>query len=220
MIKPVLSDTDLTLPGIHSNYLEDYYRKLIDEVVDYAIFSITKDGIILDWNKGAEKITGYKAKEIVGKHFEIFYTKEDKGKNLPEEIVNNAVKNGRAIYEGWRVKKNQEVFWGSIVITAIYNDKGEVAGFSKVIHDLTEKRISEAQLKNSEKNFRLVLSSISEGFFMLDKNCRIVVINKMGKKIIEWISGKAIEAGQSALIFLSPAKQEALQFYVDKTFNG
>ncbi|MEJ0104279.1 MAG: PAS domain S-box protein [Bacteroidota bacterium] len=220
LIKQTPADTEHPVTGILPGYLENYYRRMIDEVLDYAIFSLNKNGFILDWNKGAEKIKGYKEEDIVGKHFSIFYTKEDQQNNLAEELLESAVKYGRVTYEGWRVKKNKDLFWGNMVLTALHNHKGEVTGFSKVTRDLTEKKIAEAQLNVSEKNFRQVLSSISEGFFMLDKNCRIVVINKMGKKMIEWISGRPVETGQSVLDFLPKEKQEALQSYVDKTFTG
>jgi PAS domain S-box-containing protein len=200
--------------------VDGYYRKMIEQVAEYAIFSIDKNGIILDWNKGAENIKGYKAEEIKGKDFKIFYTKEDRDKNLPEQLLEKAIKDGRVTNEGWRVKKNGDLFWGSVVITALHNDKDDVIGFSKVTRDLSELKIAESLLKNSEKNYRHVLSSISEGFFMLDKNCRVIVANKAAKKMIERVSGRLLEEGSSALDYLPEEKQKTLQSYLDKTFRG
>lgn len=204
----------------HINTFDGCYKKMIEEIADYAIFSLDKNGFILDWNRGAENIKGYKAEEIIGKSFRIFYTKEDQEKNLPEQLLEKAIKHGSVTNEGWRLKKNGEIFWGSVVITALHNDGNDVIGFSKIVRDFTEKKIAEKGLKSSEKNYMHVLSSISEGFFMLDKNCRIIVANKAAKKMIEKVSGKLPEDGHSALDYLPPEKQKTLQTYVDKTFRG
>jgi PAS domain S-box-containing protein len=105
-------------------------------------------GRILDWNKGAERIKGYKAEEIVGKNFRLFYTKEDKEKKLPEFLLNEAIEKGSVSHEGWRIKKGGARYWGSIAITALHNERGEIFGFSKVTKDLTDKKIAEDKLAN------------------------------------------------------------------------
>lgn len=126
---------------------EERYHKMIEEVQDYAILLLDKDGIILNWNKGAEKIKGYSEKDIVGKNFRNFYLPEDQEDNLPQKLIQIATQEGRAMQEGFRVRKNGEKFWGSIVITALHNSDGEVIGFSKVTRDLTERKEAEDKLK-------------------------------------------------------------------------
>ncbi len=205
---------------VSDSHPEDYYQKMIEEITDYAIFSLDINGTILNWNKGAENIKGFKTEEIKGKNFRIFYTKEDQDKNLPEQLLEKAIKFGRVTNEGWRIKKDGSLFWGSVVITALHNDKNDVFGFSKITRDLSERKTSEAQLKNSEKNYRHLLSGISEGFFLLDRNCCIIVANKAAKKMVERVSGRIPEEGSSALDYLPEEKQKALQAYVDKTFRG
>ncbi len=135
---------------------EEKYHKMIEEVEDYAVLLLDKEGIIQNWNKGAEKIKGYKEQEIVGKNFRIFYRPEDQEKKLPEQLINEAITNGKAIHEGWRVRKNGATFWGSIVITALHNDFNEVIGFSKVTRDLTERKNAEDKIKQyaSELEFQ------------------------------------------------------------------
>jgi PAS domain S-box-containing protein len=120
---------------------------MIDEVEDYAILMMDKEGNILNWNKGAEKIKGYKANEIISKSFRLFYTAEDRENHLPEMLLKQGVKNGKALHEGWRVRKDGTRFWGSIVITAIHNNEGEVIGFTKVTRDLTERKMAEESMK-------------------------------------------------------------------------
>jgi PAS domain S-box-containing protein len=124
----------------------EQYHKMIEEVEDYAILLLDKDGIIRNWNKGAEKIKGYTEQEIIGKSFKIFYPKEDQARNLPEQLITEAAQNGRAIHEGWRVRKNGTHFWGSVVITALHDEEQNIIGFTKVTRDLTERKKSEENL--------------------------------------------------------------------------
>ncbi len=126
---------------------EERYHKMIEEVQDYAILLLDKGGQILNWNKGAEKIKGYKEEEIIGKNFRIFYQEEDRESKLPEQLINTATEKGKAMHEGWRVRKNGTVFWGSIVITALHDDDDNIIGFSKVTRDLTEKKLADDKLK-------------------------------------------------------------------------
>jgi len=126
---------------------EERYHRMIEEVEDYAIILLDRNGIIRNWNKGAEKIKGYKEEEILGKSFTIFYQDEDRDKGLPETLMREAVEHGKALHEGWRVRKDGSRFWGSIVITALHNTMNEVIGFSKVTRDLTERKFAEERLK-------------------------------------------------------------------------
>jgi PAS domain S-box-containing protein len=132
---------------------EERYHRMIAEVQDYAIILLDQNGIIENWNKGAEKIKGYSAYEIIGKSFKVFYSDEDQESKLPERLIDEAKENGRATHEGWRVRKDGAKFWGSIVITSLHDDNNNLIGFSKVTRDLTEKR--NADLELVEKNREL-----------------------------------------------------------------
>jgi PAS domain S-box-containing protein len=123
------------------------HQRMINEVEDYAILLMDKEGFIKNWNKGAEKIKGYTASEIVGKNFRIFYRKEDQDKKLPEFLIEQAAKKGKASHEGWRVRKDGTTFWGSIVITALHDDDNNLIGFTKVTRNLTERKIAEDRLR-------------------------------------------------------------------------
>jgi PAS domain S-box-containing protein len=125
---------------------EERYHKMVEEVRDYAILLLDKDGTILNWNKGAETIKGYSEKEILGENFRIFYLPEDREKNLPEKLINEAITTGKAMNEGLRVRKGGSTFWGSITITALHDDESNVIGFSKVTRDLTEKKLLDDRL--------------------------------------------------------------------------
>lgn len=123
------------------------FHKIVEEIEDYAIILLDKHGNIENWNKGAEKIKGYKNIEIIGKNFSTFYTEEDLRNNRPQNLIEHARKHGFSKDEGWRVRKDGSKFWGSILITAIHDANTEVIGFTKVTRDLTGlKEIEEEKL--------------------------------------------------------------------------
>ena len=107
---------------------------------------LDENGIIQNWNKGAEKIKGYKEHEIIGKSFSNFYLPSDREKGLPDRLIREAAEKGKALHEGWRLRKDGSKFWGSIVITALH-DGNKVRGFLKVTRDLTERKLAEDQAR-------------------------------------------------------------------------
>jgi PAS domain S-box-containing protein len=118
--------------------LEYLYKKMIEEVLDYAIILLDTDGTILTWNKGVEVIKGYKAHEIIGQNFNIFYLPSDRMGRLPEKLIDLAIQEGRARHIGKRVRKDGSTFWGSILITALHDDEGNVVGFTKLTKELRD----------------------------------------------------------------------------------
>lgn len=126
---------------------EEKYHRMTEEVKDYAIILLDKDGKILNWNKGAKKIKGYTEEEVLGKSFRMFYLSEDLEICLPEKLLSRAAETGRSENEGWRIRKNGTTFWASVVITTLYDEKSNIVGFSKVTRDLTEKKLSEDTMK-------------------------------------------------------------------------
>ena len=125
---------------------EEKFRLLVQGVTDYAIYMLDADGIVTNWNAGAQRIKGYAPDEIIGRHFSLFYTPEDREKGEPQRTLQAAIDNGSAEKEGWRIRKNGETFWASVVIDPIRDDAGEVIGFAKVTRDLTEQRKVQAEL--------------------------------------------------------------------------
>jgi len=126
---------------------EERYHKMVEEVEDYAIILLDIDGIIQNWNKGAQKIKGYREEEIVGKSFSTLYLPEDRESGLPQRILNEAKEKGKALHEGWRMKSDGSRFWGSIVLTALHDNENRIIGFSKVTRDLTERKLAEDKMK-------------------------------------------------------------------------
>src|ERR1051325_7563488 len=128
------------------------YRLLVEEVRDYAIFMLDRDGYVRTWNTGANRLKGYLAEEIIGKHFSVFYTDEDQRLSKPQKLLGLALKEERVEDEGWRVRKDGTRFWADVVITALHDHQGKHFGFAKVTRDLTERRnTEEAERKQAEE---------------------------------------------------------------------
>jgi len=121
------------------------FRLLVASIKDYAIFMLDPQGYVATWNAGAEHIKGYKAAEIIGKHFSIFYPAEDLENDKPGFELKVAAEVGRFEDEGWRIRKDGSRFWADVVITALRDESGVLRGFGKVTRDLTERKQAEEQ---------------------------------------------------------------------------
>jgi|SRR5689334_8828091 len=139
---------------------EARYRRLVEAVIDYAIFLLDPEGRITSWNSGAERIKGYHQSEIIGKHFSTFYTEEDRKAGVPQRALATAASTGKYEAEGWRVRKDGTKFWALVVLDAIRDDAGELAGFAKVTRDITERREAQLQLQAAQE--RLAVSQKME----------------------------------------------------------
>ena len=137
-----------------SKFGEERFERMISEVEDYAIILLDPSGIISTWNKGAEKIKGYQAAEIIGKSYTVFYPKSDVQADLPKHLLQRAAQEGKANHEGWRVRKDGSRFWGNITITALHREDGTINGYLKVTRDLTERKIAEEELKKADEELR------------------------------------------------------------------
>jgi PAS domain S-box-containing protein len=138
---------DLTGRREHEERLrqsEERFRLLVDGVSDYAIFMLDVNGNVATWNAGAERIKGYAAGEIIGRHFSRFYPSEVVESGWPEHELRVASAEGRFIDEGWRVRKDGSKFWAHVTITALRDEEGKLRGFAKLTRDLTERKRTEA----------------------------------------------------------------------------
>ena len=196
---------------------EDKYHRMVLEVEDYAIILLDETGRVVEWNRGAEKLEGYKAAEIVGKNIRLFYPMEDKRSNLPERLLRQAEEKGSAAHEGFRIKKDGSRFWASVTITALHDDSGKVTGFTKVTRDLTEwknaqdrlsifteelKRKNEALIRSEEKYHEMISEVQEYAIVMLDLEGNIQNWNT-GAELIKGYSADEI-IGKSFKLFYLP----------------
>jgi diguanylate cyclase (GGDEF)-like protein/PAS domain S-box-containing protein len=125
--------------------IADQFRLLVAGVTDYAIVILDRDGHVISWNVGAERIKGYAAEEILGEHFSRFYTPEDILRGLPGHVLRVAEQDGRYEEEGWRVRKDGSRFWAGLLVTPLIDEDGELRGFGKLVRDVSERREAELE---------------------------------------------------------------------------
>lgn len=156
------------------------YRLLVQRVEDYAIYMLKPDGIIANWNAGAERAKGYTPEEIVGKHFSCFYTEEDRKSGWPQHGLETARETGRYESEGWRQRKDGSLFWAHIIIEAL-REAGEIIGFAKITRDVTERRETEQALLQAKE----LAESNSEQLASLSQFLNTVIANIPSSVIVE-----------------------------------
>jgi PAS domain S-box-containing protein len=150
------------------------FELLVRSVVDYAIFILDPNGIVMSWNEGAERLKGWRADEIIGQPFTLFYTPAALASGWPEQELRRAAELGRFEDEGWRVRRDGTRFWANVVITALRDPSGELRGYGKVTRDLSERRQQEEALRQSEERFRMLVEAVQDhAIFMLDVQGRV-----------------------------------------------
>ncbi len=127
------------------------FQLLVDGVKDYAIFRLDRDGHVMSWNAGAERIKQYRADEVLGKHFSVFYEPEERAGGLPARALETATRKGRFEGYGWRVRKDGSRFYAHVTITPLFDEHGELDGFAKVTQDVTAQREAERVLREREQ---------------------------------------------------------------------
>ncbi len=160
------------------------FRAMVDAVKDYAIFLLDPKGIVATWNPGAERITGYKAEEIIGQHFSKFYSPEDVHDDKPSRELMLAAKTGKYEEEGWRLRKDGTPFLASVLITPLRDAQGSLEGFVKITRDITMRKRAEEELRQSEEKFRLMTEAVKDyGIFMLDPQGFVATWNSGAERI-------------------------------------
>jgi PAS domain S-box-containing protein len=170
---------------------EEMFRLLVSSVKDYAIFLLDPQGHVLTWNAGAQRIKGYTPEEIIGQHFSKFYAEEDLWK--PPYELEVAKRDGSIEDEGWRLRKDGTRFWANVIITAVHDEHGVLRGFTKVTRDLTQRRLAEEELRQSEEVFRLLVSSVKDyAIFLLDPEGYVATWNAGAQRIKQYLPEEII----------------------------
>jgi PAS domain S-box-containing protein len=154
------------------------FQMLVSAVTDYAIYMLDPDGRIATWNAGAERFKGYKAGEIIGQHFSRFFTDEDREADLPGRALRIAAREGRFEAEGVRVRKDGTRFWAHVVLDPIRDEDGVLVGYAKITRDITERKEAEQALRDSERRFQMLVSSVVDyAIYMLDPHGHVATWN-------------------------------------------
>src|SRR3989442_8909603 len=154
------------------------FRLLVETVSDYAIYLLDTAGRVMSWNTGAERIKGYAAMEILGRHFSIFYLPEDRGAGRPDQMLAQAAREGRMSAQGWRLRQDGSRFWADGVITALGSRSGELTGYAKVTRDLTGWRQAHERIRESEERLQAFTNHSPAMMFLKDIDGRYRFVNR------------------------------------------
>jgi PAS domain S-box-containing protein len=206
---------------------EQQFRLLVQGVTDYAIYMLSVDGEITNWNTGAQRIKGYDADEVIGTNFSRFYTEEDRANGLPARALATARDAGRYESEGWRVRKDGRRFWAHVVIDPIYDDLGGLMGFAKITHDITERREATLALERAREalfqsqkleaigkltggvahDFNNLLNVMVSGMELLSREIQ----SPMARKVLDSMQRAAARGATLTQQLLSFARKQPLQ---------
>jgi len=157
---------------------EQRFRLLIQGIQEYAIFQLDPQGRVVSWNAGAERLKGYRAEEIIGKHFSVFYPREDLIRGTPEQNLEEAAQRGQSVHEGWRLRKDGSLFWGNVVITALRDLKGNLLGFAKLTRDVTERREREETLTKAKELLELRVEQRAAVLTRVNEELRVEIAER------------------------------------------
>lgn len=195
------SSTELTTDSA------ERYRQLVEAITDYAIYMLDADGHVANWNAGAERIKGYLASDIIGEHFSLFYTAEDRAAGVPAQALRIAALHGKFETESWRLRKDGSRFWAHVVIDPIPDAEGNIVGYAKITRDLTERKRAQEALRESEDQFsRLVLSVTDYAIYMLDPEGLVSSWNAGAQRIKGYVPDEII--GRHFSTFYTPEDRE------------
>jgi len=184
---------------------EERLRLMVDSVKDYAIIMLDREGRVISWNAGAERTKGYRAEEILGRHFSRFYPPEDVAQGKPEWELERAMRDGQFEDEGWRVRKDGSRFWANVVITPVRDAQQVLVGFAKVTRDATERRRAEAEIRRQRGFTEQLINSSTDGILAFDRECRYTL----------WSQGMARISGVTAEEVMGRPALEVFPFFRD-----
>lgn len=176
---------NMEFPQSNQLWLDDQrFHLLVTGITDYAIYLLNPKGEVSSWNAGAQRFKGYTADEIIGSHFSLFYTPEDRADGLPSRALEIAAREGKYEAESWRVRKDGTRFWAHVVLDSIRNAQGEVIAYAKVTRDVTERRAAQEALRESEQRFRLLVQGVTDyAIYMLSPAGEVTNWNQGAQRI-------------------------------------
>lgn len=190
----------------NSENIENRYQLLVSSIKDYAIYMLDTDGIVSSWNAGAQRFKGYTAEEIIGRHFSCFYTLEDQQAGMPDHALKAALDQGTYETEGWRVRKDGSRFWANVVVDPLRNEEGTLVGFAKITKDITEQKLNQEALKESEQRFSMLVKGVTDyAIYMLSPEGIITNWNAGAMRIKGYSEAEVIGTHYSR--FLTPEDQ-------------
>lgn len=196
---------------------EERYRLLVEQVQDYAFYTVDPNGIVTTWNTGAERLKGYRAAEIVGRSFSLCFPPKEIERGKPERILQEAIAHGQWVDEGWHVRKDGSRFWAEAVTTALRDERGQLRGFSQVVHDISDRKQAEEALRKTNHTLQTIIQASPLAILTLDRQGRIGLWSPAAERIFGW--SKEEVTGRPAPM-KSENQAEEFQANLEKAFQG
>lgn len=200
------------LTDITEMWHDRLFRLQVECVADYAVCLLDAKGVVLDWNAGAERLEGYRAEEIIGKDYGCLFHDKDREEGKPAEELGKAVENGRFAEECWRLRKDGTGFWADVVLTPLRDHSGNLWGFSKVTHDITDRKKAEENLKYSDARYRILFEDNPALIMILDLEWRIVSANPIAAQHLGYRQEEILE--KSALMLMHPEDSPSYEVHL------
>ena len=204
---------DAAIQGLRIS--EERHRLLINGVADYAIYWLDVNGRVNSWNTGAQNLKQYTAGEIIGKHFSVFFTEEDRQKGTPARAIHEARTLGKYEDEGWRVRRDGTRFWASVLLEPIRTEDGTIVGFAKISHDVSLRREADRRLADTLRELDAVLNTMADGLITIDDQFVIRSFTPSAERIFGYRAAEVVGRGVNMLMPQpEPGEEGALQNYL------
>ena len=171
---------------------DEHYRMMVEQVRDYGILMLDLQGHVLSWNAGAEQIKGYRAEEIIGKHYSVFYPKEEVKAGTPQRHLEMVKSVGSMDFQGWRLRKDGSRFWANVTMTTLHDQEGTPFGFVKMTRDVTEKRSMEEALQKSRNMLERLFETAPDAVVVVDGNGSIRKVNQQTEVLFGYMREELI----------------------------
>jgi diguanylate cyclase (GGDEF)-like protein/PAS domain S-box-containing protein len=188
------------------------YKFLVESLTEYAVFVVSRGGVVISWNFGAEKIFGYSHAEIIDRAFDIFFTPDDAASGAPQTELASALSGGKTDHDRWHVRKDGSRFWGTNTVHALYDPNGGLLGFTKLVRDTTVRHLAAEHLSDSEQELRLLIESVRDyAIFSLERDGTVKTWSDGAQRVFGYSQSEIV--GQSfAVLFTAPEVEAGLPF--------
>ena len=218
---------DITIRKIESKELKldkQVVKPLMEGLADYHVFyTVDKEGKILTWSKEAERVNGYKAKDVIGWNYSMFYPEEEAQDGVPKREMQKATERGGWETEGWRVRKDGTRFWAHVITTPIRNERGTLVGFTRAVRDMTESKKTREALGKGQSQFRILIENALDLVAVIDRAGVIGFISNSVESILGLPPKSCL--GKNALDFVhtgdvGPAIENFMNVVLKKNEHG
>jgi PAS domain S-box-containing protein len=198
---------------------EERFRRIVEQVTEYSIFSLDPSGHVNSWNSGAERIMQYSANEVLGKYYGVFFSEEDRNSNVPQEELEEAQKSGSADDTRWLIRRDGQRYWAEGVLTAIYDGNGVATGFTKISRDTSERQRIQIALKEREERLRIALQAARTGTWHWDLRTNVDTLDDSLRRLFGLEPDRNFESIEAFYAIIHPEERDQVIASFQRTLH-